>query len=147
MSSPPDDMATRLARVAEDTYINPSYFTQAIVYQFIQNGWLTTNIATLKALYLPRLEAMLGALDRHLAGQATWRKPDGGFFVGMTLNKDVRADDLLAAGREAGLELTDGRGFYANGGGDRFVRLPFCALTPDEISLGVTRLAGVVGRI
>jgi 2-aminoadipate transaminase len=98
----------------------------------------------LKGLYEPRLVSMLEALDRHMTGLATWRRPDGGFFVGMTLNADIRAEDLLEKGREVNLALTDGRGFFADGGGDRFVRLPFCALTPEEIEEGISRLARVV---
>jgi 2-aminoadipate transaminase len=140
----PESLAEGLARMAEDTYINASYLNQAIVAEFARRGWLEPHIARLKALYEPRLDAMLGALDAHMADLATWRRPEGGFFVGMTLHAPVRAEDLLASTREANLALTDGRGFFANGGGDGFVRLPFCALTPGEIQEGVARLAGVV---
>jgi len=140
----PESLAPNLAKMAEDTYINPSYFNQAIVFEFIQRGWLEPHIAGLKALYEPRLDGMLGALDMHMADLATWRKPDGGFFIGMTLNGDVCTEDLMNRAREVNLALTDGRGFFAGGGGDGFVRLPFCALTPDEIQAGIARLAGVV---
>ena len=140
----PESLSPGLAKMAEDTYINPSYFNQAIVSEFIHRGWLEPHIAELKALYEPRLDAMLGALDADLADMATWRRPDGGFFVGMTLNAGVCAEDLLKRAREVNLLLTDGRGFFANGGGDNFVRLPFCALTPNEIKVGITRLADVV---
>jgi 2-aminoadipate transaminase len=140
----PEALVDRLACAAEDTYINPSHLNQAMVYEFIRRGWLEPHIAELKALYEPRLDAMLAALDRHMAGLATWRRPDGGFFIGMELTANVQADRLLQEAAEAGLVLTDGRGFFANGGGDRFVRLPFCALKPDEIVTGIERLAGVV---
>jgi 2-aminoadipate transaminase len=140
----PAAVAGQLARVAEDTYINASYLSQAVICQYIVRGWLDPNIARLKALYAPRLQATLAALDTHMTGLADWRRPEGGFFVGMTLRADVQAADLLARARAANLELTDGRGFYPQGGGDRFVRLPFCALTPVEIEEGIRRLAAVV---
>ena len=140
----PESLVGKLAKMAEDTYINASYLNQAMVAEFVQRGWLEPQIARLKALYEPRLDAMLGALDAHAADLATWRRPEGGFFVGMTLHADVLAEDLLASAREANLLLTDGRGFFVDGCGDRFVRLPFCALTPDEIEAGIARLAGVV---
>jgi DNA-binding transcriptional MocR family regulator len=46
--------------------------------------------------------------------------------------------------------LTPGAAFFADtveGGepdGDRFVRLPFCAVTPDQIEEGVKRLASLL---
>ncbi len=140
----PPALSAELAKMAEDTYINPSYFNQAIVYEFIQRQWLEPHIAQLKALYHPRLDAMLSALEHHLSGLATWTRPEGGFFVGVTLKAPVTADDLLSEARAANLVLTDGRGFFANGDGDRFVRLPFCALTLSEIEEGVARLGAVV---
>ena len=140
-------LAERLAQFAEDTYISASYLNQAIVYEFIQRGWLEPQVEQLKALYAPRLDALLAALETHMDALATWTRPDGGFFVGMTLDGKVDADALLREARAAGLLLTDGRDFFANGGGDRFVRLPFCALTPDEIETGVARLARVVKKL
>jgi DNA-binding transcriptional MocR family regulator len=37
--------------------------------------------------------------------------------------------------------LSDGLAFFPNGGGERFLRLPFCALSPQEIDEGIGRLA------
>jgi len=140
----PHLLAERIAQFAQDTYINASYLNQAIVYEYIQRGWLEPQIAQLKALYEPRLDALLNALAMHLTDLATWSKPEGGFFVGLTLNDPVGAAALLQKARQVDLILSDGRGFFANGGGERFVRLPFCALTPEEIETGIARLAQVV---
>jgi len=141
----PESLADDLAKMAEDTYINASYLNQAIVAEFIRRGWLKPQIGELKGLYEPRLYATLEALEERLADVATWREPDGGFFVGVTLNGAVDTDALLRRAREANLALTDGRGFFVNqSNGSRFVRLPFCALTPEEVQEGVARLGTVV---
>lgn len=141
----PDPLQDRLAKMAEDTYINASYLNQAMVADFIQRGWLSSQIEELKGLYEPRLYTTLNALDEHMGDLATWREPDGGFFVGVTLNGTVDTDELLAQAQEVNLSLTDGRGFFVNRtNGVNFVRLPFCALTPEEIHEGVGRLGHVV---
>ncbi len=140
----PEEVTNPLAKYAEDTYINSSYFNQAMVYCYTLDGRLETHLAELKQLYCARLDAMLSALDRNFAGLASWARPDGGFFVGMTLHQPVDVETLQRKALAAGLELTDGRGFFCNGGGERFVRLPFCALKPAEIAEGIDRLAGVV---
>ena len=42
---------------------------------------------------------------------------------------------------EAGLGLSDGRGFFPNpDAGTRFQRIPFCSLTPEEIREAISRL-------
>jgi DNA-binding transcriptional MocR family regulator len=37
--------------------------------------------------------------------------------------------------------------FFPNGGGERFLRLPFCALSPAEIDDGIQRLAESVRAV
>jgi 2-aminoadipate transaminase len=140
----PLELINSLAKVAEDTYITPSLLNQALVYRFLANGWLDSQVEKLQTLYGPRLEAMLGAVQAEMGDMASWVQPEGGFFVGLTLKWPIRADDLLARGKAAGLALSDGRGFFADRTGDRFVRLPFCALSPDEICNGIKILADVV---
>jgi len=55
------------------------------------------------------------------------------------LTSTVRAEASTRA-----LNLSDGLAFFPNGGGERFLRLPFCALSPAEIEEGVSRLAQCV---
>jgi len=143
----PQPLAGRLESFLEEAYICPTFLVQAMVYEFIQRGWLDANLRELRALYPPRLEAMLSALDDCMTGLATWYRPEGGFFIGVRLQAAIRQADLLARANEAGLVLTDGRTFFTGAEGEGFVRLPFCSLTPEEIREGIERLAGVVSRL
>ena len=135
-----------LAKVAEDTYISPSYVAHGIAYEWCRRGLLPQQIAKLKALYAPRLEACLAAIDHHMPdAQAT--RPDGGFFISVALPEGVLTTAVRAAAATRNLNLADGLAFFPNGGGERFLRLPFCALTPAEIDEGVRRLAESVKEV
>jgi DNA-binding transcriptional MocR family regulator len=68
-------------------------------------------------------------------------RPDGGFFISLTLPDGVLTTGVRAQAATRGLNLADGRAFFPDGGGERFLRLPFCALSPAEIDDGVRRLA------
>jgi 2-aminoadipate transaminase len=76
--------------------------------------------------------------------------PSGGFFVSVMLPEDANTRDLVGRAAEVGLVLTPGAAFFADpddgvaAEGDRFVRLPFCAVTPDQIGEGVRRLADLL---
>jgi 2-aminoadipate transaminase len=141
------DMLAKVARVAEDTYITPALLGQAIVYEFLRRGWLEEQLDDLKALYAPRLDAISTALRDHLP-EAEWTEPDGGFFLSINLQEGVTCADLRAAAAQQGLTLSDGQGFFADPSrGERFVRLPYCALSEDELHEGVRRLARAVDTI
>jgi DNA-binding transcriptional MocR family regulator len=68
-------------------------------------------------------------------------RPEGGFFVSLTLPDGVLTTAVRAEAAARGLNLADGLAFFPEGGGERFLRLPFCALSPTEINEGIRRLA------
>lgn len=135
---------SQLAAFAVDTYIGPVFPTQGVVYEYCRAGLLEPNIAKLNALYAPRLTATLAALEEHFKG-ATWTRPEGGFFVGVTLPQGASMAELLPRAEQAGIKLSDGRGFYPSPtDGDRFLRIPFCSITPEDIHRGIARLAAIL---
>jgi 2-aminoadipate transaminase len=136
-------VVTRLAKAADDTYISPGYVAQGITHEWCRRGCLPPQIEKLKALYAPRLDACLGSLAAHMPETEATR-PDGGFFLSLTLPAGVKAAAVRERAATRGVNLTDGHAFFPEGGGDRFIRLPFCALTPGEIDEGVRRLADAV---
>jgi DNA-binding transcriptional MocR family regulator len=92
---------------------------------------------------------MSGAVRRELPGARAFI-PSGGFFVSVMLPEDAHTENLVGRAGEIGLVLTPGAAFFADpeegekADGDRFVRLPFCAVTPGQIGEGVGRLASLL---
>ena len=139
------EIVDRVASLGEDTYISPGMLPQGIVHEFLDRGWMPENLARLKALYAPRLTAILAGLERHLPRVAC-EHPEGGFFLGLTLPEGVSGPSVRELAAERGVLLSDGTGFFADGDGTRFVRLPFCALSEAEIEEGLARLADAVAQ-
>lgn len=127
----------------DSTLASPSP-TQAIVYEYIRQGLFDVNIDRLKKVYAPRLAALAAAIDTHMPS-VIYPKPEGGFFIGLTLPPGNDMDTLMKDAAAVGLKITDGRAFFINpADGERFLRIPFCTLSPDEIETAVVRLAGII---
>jgi 2-aminoadipate transaminase len=140
------DTLKKVAKVAEDTYISPGYVAHAIAHEWCKRGLLPPQIERLKALYAPRLDACLAAIDKHMP-DATATRPDGGFFLSLTLPAGTSTTEVRAAAEKRQLNLADGLAFFPEGGGERFLRLPYCALTPAQIEDGIRRLADTVKEV
>ncbi len=148
----PAGLVKTLTKLAEDTILAPVLPTQAAVVEFHRRGYFASNLESLKNLYSPRLQTIITALKTHLPN-VSFAEPQGGFFVSITLPAQSARGNILARAKEAGLALTDGRDFFADpldadveqDQRERFVRLPFCALTPAQIEEGIKRLATIVG--
>jgi len=131
------------AKAAEDTYISPGYVAQGITNEWCRRGLLPPQIERLKKLYAPRLDACLAGIDKYMPDTVATR-PDGGFFLSLTLPAGVTASAVRTEAASRGLNLAEGLAFFPQGGGERFLRLPFCALSPAEIDEGILRLADSV---
>jgi 2-aminoadipate transaminase len=145
----PEDLTRGVTALGEDTYLSPVLPTQAAVAEYLRRGLLGPNVERLKDLYTPRWKAMSGAVRRELPGAQAFI-PSGGFFVSVMLPEDANTENLVARAEDIGLVLTPGAAFFADpeegdeAEGDRFVRLPFCAVTPEQIEEGVERLASLL---
>lgn len=138
------DLVERIAKRAEDTYISPSLLDQAIVDAFIKRGLLQQHLVSLKQLYAQRLETILLALKDKFSDFSDWITPEGGFFVGIGLAPGITLDrDVLFS--QAKVMLSDNRKFFLDGG-DHFMRLPFCALQPEQIREGIDRLKNFLSK-
>jgi DNA-binding transcriptional MocR family regulator len=136
----PADLAARLEARAVSNYISPPFLTQATVHELIERGAFEQNLARVTGLLRARRDAMLGALEEHFDGGATWNRPEGGYFLWVDL--PVPASELLERAEAAGVTFVKGSDFFAGGeGGQRSARLAFSYESPSEIVEGVSILA------
>ena len=98
------------------------------------------------ARYGQRLRHLLDGLAARFptTSPVTWNRPDGGFFLVVTV-PFVADDDLLAySAKRHKVIWTPMHHFYAAGGGVRQLRLSCSSLTPEKIDLGLDRFASLV---
>ena len=139
----PSALAARLEARAVSNYISPPFLTQATVFELIDRGAFEPNLERIRGLLKTRRDAMVTALERELAGAATWSEPEGGYFLWVDLPTD--AGDLLTRAEAAGVTFVKGADFYPVGaGGSTSARLAFSFASPSEIDSGVSTLAALL---
>jgi 2-aminoadipate transaminase len=137
------DLAARLEARAVSTYISPPFLTQATVHELIARGAFEPNLERIRGLLKTRRDAMLRALEREFAGEATWSEPEGGYFLWVDLPAD--SAELLTRAEQAGVTFVKGSDFFPAGhGGERSARLAFSYASPSEIDEGVSTLASLL---
>jgi DNA-binding transcriptional MocR family regulator len=139
----PGQIMPTLHKWSEDTYIHPTLVTEGIVYEYCRRGLLGPNIESLKSLYAPRMACMLQMLDKHLQ-EVEFIRPEGGFFLSLNLPAEINGRALQENANNFGIVLSNGNGFFTDGKGDNFVRLPFCGISPEDIEEGIQRLAKAI---
>jgi 2-aminoadipate transaminase len=135
----PTDLIAAIAKLATDTYISPSMVSQSIVYEFCASGAIDRSIETVKAALAERAATLAAALRRELA-EAEFVEPQGGYFMWVTLPPGTDVHALFDAAAERGVSFVKGTDFLLEGG-ENTLRLAYSGVTPEQIDLGVARLA------
>ena len=140
----PPAVRDRLVLAAESATLCPPSFTQMLVSRYLAAHDWRSQVKTYTEAYRERRDAMLRALETYLPPGCTWNVPDGGFYVWLTVPEGVDTKAMLPRAVTARVAYASGTGFYADGLGSRQLRLSYCYPSPERITEGVRRLAGVL---
>jgi len=140
----PPAVREKLVLLSESQVLCPPMLSQLAVAEYLDTQPWKEQIKVFRELYRERRDAMLDALDALMPPGCTWTRPDGGFYVWLTLPEGLDAKVMQPRGIHERVAYVPGIGFYADGSGQRELRLSYCYPTPERIREGVRRLAGVV---
>jgi 2-aminoadipate transaminase len=139
----PHAVREKLVLASESAILCPSAYSQMTVSTYLATCDWMAQIKVYRELYRERRDAMIASLGA-LLPQATWTHPDGGFYVWLTLPEGLNAKAMLPRAVTERVAYVPGTAFFADGTGQRNVRLSYCYPDPDRIREGVRRFAGVV---
>jgi 2-aminoadipate transaminase len=117
---------------------------QRLFEEYMRRGWLDEQLALSRSLYRRKCEHMLAALERAMPAEASWTRPEGGFFSWLTLPVGVDADELARRAVADGVGIVPGTPFYPDGRGGGNVRLSFSLVDEAQIDDGIDRLAALI---
>jgi len=140
----PQALREKLVIASESSILCPSNFSQMAISSYLANQPWRDQIASFCKLYKERRDAMLESLDAHFPKAATWTKPQGGFYVWVTLPPEIDTKAMMPRAIVAKVAYVPGTAFYANGFGSWSMRLSYCYPTPDRIRQGIAALGKVV---
>ncbi len=148
----PADVIGKALALRENTDVCPNTLTHAVMGELLHSGAYHRLLPRLCARYRTRRDALLAALERHLAGRARWTTARGGFFTWVALDAARDAEDLLRTAARSGVVFLPGSRFRRdeflgdekNRGERAELRLSCARLEPAEIEEGIGRLAGLL---
>lgn len=118
--------------------------SQYVLLEFIQRGFLEKGIAHIKEHYRLKRDFMLQQLEDHFPKEASWNHPAGGFFIFVTLPKNLNAMDLLAEALNHNVAFVAGTPFFVDGSGQNTLRLSYSQASTEDIEIAVAALGQLI---
>lgn len=139
-----------LAKTKGYTTVNTPGLTQMVLGgMFIEYAFSFSkyNENKLKKLRIKR-DKVLKALEKNVKynkkydlSSITWNKPEGGYFLTLTLPFEIYKEDIIECARDYGVIVTPMSFFYLNGEEKGQIRLAYSYLQEHKIDTAIKRLS------
>jgi DNA-binding transcriptional MocR family regulator len=139
----PPAIRDKLILANESAILCPSSFSQMLISEYLANADWQKQIDTFRGVYRVKRDAALEGMAEFLPSLET-TKPEGGFYLWVTLPEGIDSKAMLPLAVKELVAYTPGTAFFGDGGGHRHLRVSFCYPSPDNIKVGIKRLANVI---
>jgi DNA-binding transcriptional MocR family regulator len=139
----PPAIRDKLVLAQESALLCPSSFTQFMISEYLAHADWQKQIDTFRGVYRERKDAALSAVREYLPNVKT-TTPDGGFYLWVTLPEGIDSKAMLPLAVKELVAYTPGTAFFGDGTGQRNLRICYSYPTPENIKIGVKRLANVI---
>jgi 2-aminoadipate transaminase len=125
-----------------------SAFLQHVAAEYMKEGLMDKYLPTLIASFREKRDIMLRAMDNAMPKIAglEWTRPDGGFYVWVTLPRYMDAADLFRRAVEQNVAFVLGPAFHPQGKLKNCFRLNFTFVSTEDIREGIRRLGKAVAE-
>jgi DNA-binding transcriptional MocR family regulator len=117
---------------------------QHLVARWLAAGAHDRHVERTLPFYRERRDALMDALERHLAGEYHADLPAGGHHIWVTLTRPLDERALYSEAARYGVTFTPGGAVTAERRSQTSLRLSFSLLEPPELDEGVRRLARAI---
>src|SRR5690606_33600815 len=133
----PEEILGKMVQAKQAADLHTPSFSQRIVYEAVQDGFIDRHIPSIRTLYGAQCEHMLAALEREFPKEARWNGPEGGMFSWVQLPEGRGAVALLAEAIERNVAFVPGPPFCAVEPRRNTLRLSFVTVPAEKIDHGI----------
>ena len=137
------EIIDRLRKLKTSSDLETPGIVLAALDQYMEDNDLRKHIEGMLQTYRSRLDAMLAVLDETMPADVHYTRPEGGFFIWLTLPEIIDAQKLLSeiCIPKDRISFVPGKVFYAHRNKKNGMRLNFSGVNEERINVGITKLA------
>ncbi len=141
-----DEIIRRVYDIKTATNSHASVLAQVICAEFFNRGLYEPHLHKIRAIHRERRDVMMECIKSMLPAGIKSVYPDGGLFTWVELPPHVNTTALLADALAQKVAYVPGREFFVQDkdSHDNCMRVSFGGVTPENIQIGMERLAGAV---
>jgi DNA-binding transcriptional MocR family regulator len=129
-----------LCRLKQAIDLGTSALLQHALAEFLERGWLSAHLESVRAEYRRRRDALEEALRRHLPRAVRWKRPEAGMALWIPAPPGLDVAALHAEALRVGVLFSPSQLYEVGGASRQGLRLTFGAEPPERLVEGARRL-------
>ena len=139
-----EEIMDKLITVKQGSDLHSNYFTQRVVYQYLEDNDIEAHITKIKALYKAQRNTMVQMIEKYFPEEVATTKPEGGMFLWGTLPEYINALDVFDKAYEKNVAFVPGSPFFACEEMRNTFRLNYSNSNEEEIEKGIKILGDIL---
>ncbi|WBW94989.1 aminotransferase-like domain-containing protein [Oceanirhabdus sp. W0125-5] len=139
-----ESVIERLADIKMQTDYGSSSISQLIAYEWFDKGYHERYQIDLKSSLKSKCNLVLELLSTYFSDIAKWEKPNGGFYIWVTLKKDINMFKLFEDALKSKLLINPGYIYDFNE--NNSIRLSIAYATKSELEYGIKKLSEIIRK-
>jgi 2-aminoadipate transaminase len=137
----------RIAMLKLEADFHSPTLIQHMAARWLATGAYDRHVERTIPFYRERRDALLAALERHMAGEYRVDVPHGGHHLWVTLNRSLDERALYGEAARHGVTFTPGGAVTAERRSQTSFRLSFSMVDPEQLDEGIRRLARAIREV
>ncbi len=141
----PEPVIDRLSDIKMQTDYGSSSLSQFAVAEWLSSGLYEEHLAEIRAELLERRNLTINILNKYFKDLSTWNVPNGGFYIWLTINKQISLHQLFKKALKEGILINPGNVYDRNN--QNHLRLSYSFASIDQLKKGLIRLAQIIQEL
>lgn len=141
------DILDRFRILKEASDFQASTVTQYQVATYLRDNDIDAHMAGLVGVYKSRRDAALSAIKEFFPADLQYTRPDGGYFIWLTVPGVNTTELLPRAMNEMGVAYVPGESFFADADQSCNIRLSYSQMSEEKIREGMSRLGNLIKSV
>jgi 2-aminoadipate transaminase len=119
---------------------------QYILLEFIRQGLLDKQIKKNTSFYRAKRDFMLERMEHYFPSKVSWNRPQGGFFIFVSLPLGMDTAELFRHAVEHKVAFVTGQPFFVDGSGRNTFRLSYAQADNEDIEFAIRVLGKLIQK-
>ncbi|MBN2794588.1 MAG: PLP-dependent aminotransferase family protein [Clostridia bacterium] len=141
----PESVMNRLSDIKMQVDYGASTLSQIVTELWFKSDYRETALNEIRSKLKNRRNAAIAALDKYMADLGTWKKPKGGFYIWIDLNKQISEAQLFQKAIDAGVLIYPGHVYGTDEGSA--IRISYSSESEERIEEGIRILSNIIRNL